>query len=69
MSSVKWEYILKDIKVVSDRDLIQLTKLMNKDCQPGKYSLMEVRDKFAKTMDILYTARNKSQDHGLDFCY
>ena len=54
MSSVKWEYILKDIKVVSDRDLIQLTKLMNKDCQPGKYSLMEVRDKFAKTMDILY---------------
>lgn len=54
MSASKWHYILKDIKVVSDTDLIELTKLMNKDCQAGKYSLMEVRDKFAKTMDILY---------------
>ena len=60
MSAAKWDYVLKDIKVVSDTDLIELTKLMNKDCQPGKHSLMEVRDKFAKTMDILYTARNKS---------
>lgn len=54
MSATKWQYIIKDIKVVSDTDLIELTKLMNKDCQPGKYSLIELRDTFAKTMDILY---------------
>ena len=61
--SSKWNYILEDIKLVSDTVLIELTKLMNKDCQAGKYTLMEVRDKFAKTMDILYIKDNNEYIH------
>ena len=42
-----------DIKDVSDDILKELDKMMNKDCQPCKYSLIELRN-MAKNMDILY---------------
>ncbi len=59
----KWNYTIQDIKSVSDEILKELTDLMNKDCQPGKYSLAEVRDKFAKNMDILYIKDDKTYIH------
>lgn len=56
-------YTIQDIKSVSDEILKELTDLMNKDCQPGKYSLAEIRDKFAKNMDILYIKDGKTYIH------
>jgi GNAT superfamily N-acetyltransferase len=47
---------LHDITTVSDEILMKLTTVMNSDCQPGKYSLVEIRDKYvaAGGMDIFY---------------
>lgn len=61
--NTKWNFTIQDIKSVSDEILKELTDLMNKDCQPGKFTLSEVRDKFAKTMDILYIQDGKSYIH------
>lgn len=44
---------IKDINDVSDDILKDLDKLAKKDCQPGKYSLIELR-KMVKNMDVLY---------------
>ena len=42
------------IKDVSDKILNSLDKMMNKSCQGGKYTLVELRDKYSNNMDILY---------------
>jgi GNAT superfamily N-acetyltransferase len=44
---------IHNIKDVSDDILNSFNKVMNSDCQAGKYSLVEVRD-MAKNTDILY---------------
>jgi GNAT superfamily N-acetyltransferase len=44
---------IHNIKDISDDILISFNKVLNRDCQPGKYSLVEIRD-MAKNMDILY---------------
>jgi hypothetical protein len=44
---------IHNIKDVSDTILNSLDILGNKDCQPGKYSLIEIRE-MAKNTDILY---------------
>jgi hypothetical protein len=44
---------IKSIKDTPDHILNSLDILANKDCQPGKYSLIELRD-FAKHTDVLY---------------
>lgn len=41
-------YNIKDVP-----DII-LTELMNTDCQPGKFSLIDIRDKYSKNTDILF---------------
>jgi hypothetical protein len=43
-----------NIKTVPDAILEKLTTLMNRDCQPGKFSLVEIRDKYSKNTDVLY---------------
>ena len=58
-----WDYTIQDIKTVSDEILKELTVIMNRDCQPGKFTLAEVRDRFAKTMDILYIKEGKTYIH------
>jgi len=50
---------IKNIKRVSDAILEKLTTLVNRDCQPGKFSLVEIRDKYAKNMDIFYIFENE----------
>ena len=49
---------IKDIKDMSDALLEKLTTVLNRDCQPGKYSLVEIRDKYAKNTDRLYIIEN-----------
>ena len=49
---------IKDIKDMSDALLEKLTAVMNRDCQPGKYSLVDIRDKYAKNTDVLYIIEN-----------
>ena len=44
---------IHDIKEVSDEVLRILDKLMNRDCQPGKFSLLKIKQ-LAKNTDILY---------------
>jgi hypothetical protein len=44
---------IHDIKEVSDEVLYILDKLMNRDCQPGKFSLVKIKQ-LAKNTDILY---------------
>jgi hypothetical protein len=44
---------IHNIKDISDDILNSFNKVLNRDCQPGKYSLVEVRD-MAKNMDMLY---------------
>lgn len=41
------------IKSIPDAILISLTTLMNRDCQPGKYSLIEVKQMYKNT-EVLY---------------
>ena len=43
-----------NIKDVSDDILNSLNELMNRDCQPGRFSLIDIRDKYSKNTDILY---------------
>jgi hypothetical protein len=47
-----------NIKRVPDAILEKLTTLMNRDCQPGKFSLVEIRDKYSKNTDVLYIIEN-----------
>ena len=47
-----------NIKAVPDAILEKLTTLMNRDCQPGKFSLIELRDKYSKNTDVLYIIEN-----------
>ena len=44
---------IKDIKDIPDSILNKFNTLMNKDCQPGKYSLVDIKE-IAKNTDILY---------------
>jgi hypothetical protein len=48
---------IDDIKEVSDEILRILDKLMNRDCQPGKFSLLKIKQ-LAKNTDILYIIEN-----------
>jgi len=48
-----------NIKPVPDTILEKLTTLMNRDCQPGKFSLVEIRDKYSKNTDVLYIIENE----------
>jgi hypothetical protein len=45
---------LHNIKDVSDNILTALDSLLTKHCQPGKFSLIEIRDTYTKNTDILY---------------
>jgi len=47
-----------NIKTVPDAILEKLTTLMNRDCQPGQFSLVEIRDKYSKNTDVLYIIEN-----------
>jgi hypothetical protein len=44
---------IHNIKDISDDILNSFNKVLNRDCQPGKFSLIEVRD-MAKNTDMLY---------------
>jgi hypothetical protein len=48
---------LRSIKDTPDDILDVLTGMMNRDCQPGKYSLKELRDTYSKNTDILYIVK------------
>jgi len=58
-----WNYTIHDITTVSDEILKELTILMNRDCQPGKFTLAELRDRVAKPMDIVYIQDGKTYIH------
>jgi len=45
---------IKNIKDMPDNILDSLDILANKDCQAGKYSLVDIRDKYSKNTDVLY---------------
>ena len=45
---------IHNIKDVPDPILIRLNELMNTDCQPGKFSLIDIRDKYSKNTDVLF---------------
>jgi hypothetical protein len=45
---------IHNIKDVSDRILDDLTTVMNRDCQVGKFTLKELRDNYSKHTDICY---------------
>jgi hypothetical protein len=45
---------IKNIKDMPDDVLDSLDTLANKDCQSGKYSLIDIRDKYSKNTDVLY---------------
>jgi len=47
-------FVLQPIKSVPDDILDILNTMMNSDCQPGKFSLKEIRDTYSKNTDILY---------------
>jgi hypothetical protein len=47
-------YNIKDIKEIPDIILQKLSDVGDRDCQPGKFSLIEIRDKYSKNTDILY---------------
>ena len=46
------------IKDVSDTILQKLDTLINTHCQPGKFSLIDIRDKYSKNMELLYLFEN-----------
>jgi hypothetical protein len=48
---------LRSIKDTPDDILDVLTDMMNRDCQPGKFSLKELRDTYSKNTDILYIVK------------
>lgn len=43
-----------NIKDISDTILNKLDGMMNRDCQAGKFSLIDIRDKYSQNTDILY---------------
>ena len=45
---------IDNIKAIPDDILNRLNELMNTDCQPGKFSLIDIRDKYSKNTDVLY---------------
>jgi len=45
---------IDNIKAMPDDILNRLNELMNTDCQPGKFSLIDIRDKYSKNTDVLY---------------
>ena len=45
---------IHNIKEIPDDILNRLNELMNTDCQPGKFSLIDIRDKYSKNTDVLY---------------
>ena len=47
-------FVLQPIKSVPDDILDILNTMMNSDCQPGKFSLIELRNTYSKNTDILY---------------
>jgi hypothetical protein len=51
-------FVLQPIKSVPDDILDILNTMMNSDCQPGKFSLIEIRDTYSKNTDILYLIEN-----------
>jgi len=54
----KVTYKIHSIQEIDDEVLKQLSTLLDKDCQPGKYSLIELRDLFKAKTDILYGKQN-----------
>lgn len=46
------------IKDVSDKILQKLDTLINTHCQPGKFTLTDIRDKYSKNMELLYLFEN-----------
>ena len=51
-------FIIKNIKDVSDTILDTLNNMMNRNCQAGKFSLHDIRDKYSTNTDILYLLEN-----------
>ena len=49
---------IHDIKEVSDKVLLILDKMMRRDCQHGKFSLVKIKE-LAKNTDILYIIENE----------
>ena len=47
-------YVIAPIKSVPDDILQALNTMMNSDCEPGKFSLIELRNTYSKNTDILY---------------
>ena len=47
-----------NIKDISDTILNKLDVMMNRDCQAGKFSLIDIRDKYSQNMDILYIIKS-----------
>ena len=45
---------IHNIKEIPNDILNRLNELMNTDCQPGKFSLIDIRDKYSKNTDVLY---------------
>ena len=45
---------IHNLKDVSDTILDELTTVINRDCQVGKFTLKEIRDKYSKNTDICY---------------
>jgi hypothetical protein len=45
---------IHNIKEISNDILNRLNELMNTDCQPGKFSLIDIRDKYSKNTDVLF---------------
>jgi hypothetical protein len=52
------DYIIKNIKDVSDEILDILNNMMNRNCQVGKFSLRNIRDIYSTSTDILYVLEN-----------
>jgi hypothetical protein len=46
------------IKELDDTILQKLDTLINTHCQPGKFSLIDIRDKYSKNMELLYLFEN-----------
>ena len=51
-------FIIKNIKDVPDTILETLNNMMNRNCQAGKFSLRNIRDKYSTNTDILYLLEN-----------
>ena len=54
----KVTYEIQPIQDMDDIILKELSSILDKNCQPGKYSLIELRDLFKAKTDILYGKDN-----------